>query len=95
MAGIKIDRTYHLLHRRLLYHHPSRAAPAFARHPPRLAGDRAWVPSGAMEWPCTSCTPPLRQPWLADPRLGAVVVATHSQKWQVGQLVDVMLPVEQ
>ena len=46
-----------------------------------------------MEWPCTSCTPPLRQPWLADPRLGAVVVATHSQKWQVGQLVDVMLPV--
>jgi CRISPR-associated protein Csx3 len=23
-----------------------------------------------------------------DPRLGAVVVATHSQEWQVGQVVD-------
>ena len=29
-----------------------------------------------------------------DPRLGAVVVATHSQEWQVGQVVDVTLPVE-
>ena len=28
-----------------------------------------------------------------DPRLGAVV-ATHSQEWQVGQVVDVKLPVE-
>ncbi len=26
-----------------------------------------------------------------DPRLGAVVVATHSQQWQVGQVVDVTL----
>lgn len=29
-----------------------------------------------------------------DPRLGAVVVATHSQQWQLGQVVDVTLPVE-
>jgi CRISPR-associated protein Csx3 len=29
-----------------------------------------------------------------DPRLGAVVVATHSQEWQVGQVVDVILPAE-
>ncbi|OPY57231.1 MAG: CRISPR-associated protein (Cas_csx3) [Methanosaeta sp. PtaU1.Bin112] len=29
-----------------------------------------------------------------DPLLGAVVVATHSQEWQVGQVVDVTLPVE-
>jgi len=29
-----------------------------------------------------------------DPRLGAVVVASHSQKWQVGQVVDVTLPIE-
>ncbi len=29
-----------------------------------------------------------------DPRLGAVVVATHSQEWQVGQIVDVTLPAE-
>ncbi len=29
-----------------------------------------------------------------DPRLGAVVVATHSQEWTVGQVVDVMLPVD-
>jgi CRISPR-associated protein Csx3 len=29
-----------------------------------------------------------------DPRLGAVVVATHSQEWQVGQVVDVTLPAE-
>ena len=29
-----------------------------------------------------------------DPRLGAVVVATHSQNWQVGQVVDVTLPAE-
>jgi len=28
-----------------------------------------------------------------DPRLGAVV-ATHSQEWQVGHVVDVTLPVE-
>jgi len=30
----------------------------------------------------------------ADPRLGAVVVASHSQEWTVGQVVDVTLPVE-
>jgi len=29
-----------------------------------------------------------------DPRLGAVVVATHSRGWQVGQVVDVALPIE-
>jgi CRISPR-associated protein Csx3 len=29
-----------------------------------------------------------------DPRLGAVVVATHSQEWTVGQVVDVTLPAE-
>jgi CRISPR-associated protein Csx3 len=29
-----------------------------------------------------------------DPRLGAVIVATHSPQWQVGQVVDVMLPAE-
>jgi CRISPR-associated protein Csx3 len=29
-----------------------------------------------------------------DPRLGAVVVASHSQEWQVGQVVDVTLPAE-
>jgi len=26
-----------------------------------------------------------------DPRLGAVVVATHSKQWQVGQIVDAAL----
>ena len=26
-----------------------------------------------------------------DPRLGAVVVATHSREWQVGQVIDVTL----
>jgi CRISPR-associated protein Csx3 len=26
-----------------------------------------------------------------DPRLGAIVVATHSKEWQVGQIVDVTL----
>jgi CRISPR-associated protein Csx3 len=30
----------------------------------------------------------------ADPRLGAVVVASHSREWQVGQVVDVTLPAE-
>ena len=29
-----------------------------------------------------------------DPRLGAVIVASHNQKWTVGQVVDVTLPVE-
>jgi CRISPR-associated protein Csx3 len=29
-----------------------------------------------------------------DPRLGAVVVATHSKEWAVGQVVDVTLPAE-
>jgi CRISPR-associated protein Csx3 len=29
-----------------------------------------------------------------DPRLGAVVVATHSKEWQAGQVVDVTLPAE-
>ena len=29
-----------------------------------------------------------------DPRLGAVIVASHSQKWKVGQVVDVTLLVE-
>ena len=29
-----------------------------------------------------------------DPRLGAVVVATHSPEWAVGQVVDVTLSVE-
>ena len=29
-----------------------------------------------------------------DPRLGAVVVATHSQEWHVGQVVDVTLPAQ-
>ncbi|MGB5101602.1 MAG: CRISPR-associated ring nuclease Crn3/Csx3 [Methanothrix sp.] len=27
-----------------------------------------------------------------DPRLGAVVVASHSKEWTVGQVVDVTLP---
>jgi len=27
-----------------------------------------------------------------DPRLGVVVVATHSKEWQVGEVVDVTLP---
>ena len=27
-----------------------------------------------------------------DPRLGAVVVASHNQQWTVGQVVDVTLP---
>jgi len=27
-----------------------------------------------------------------DPRLGAVVVASHSHEWQVGQVVDLTLP---
>ena len=29
-----------------------------------------------------------------DPRLGAVVVATHNREWQVGQVVDVTMPAE-
>ena len=29
-----------------------------------------------------------------DPRLGAVVVASHSPQWTVGQVVDVTLPTE-
>ena len=29
-----------------------------------------------------------------DPRLGAVIVASHNQKWKVGQVVDVTLPAE-
>ena len=29
-----------------------------------------------------------------DPRLGAVVVVTHSKEWQVGQVVDVTVPAE-
>jgi CRISPR-associated protein Csx3 len=29
-----------------------------------------------------------------DPRLGAMVVASHSLEWQVGQVVDVTLPAE-
>jgi CRISPR-associated protein Csx3 len=27
-----------------------------------------------------------------DPRLGAVIVATHSREWQLGQVVDMTLP---
>ena len=29
-----------------------------------------------------------------DPRLGAVVVATHSREWAVGQVVDVTVTAE-
>jgi CRISPR-associated protein Csx3 len=29
-----------------------------------------------------------------DPRLGAVIVATHSPQWQMGQVVDVTMPAE-
>ncbi len=29
-----------------------------------------------------------------DPRLGAVVVASHSRDWKVGQVVDVTMPAE-
>jgi CRISPR-associated protein Csx3 len=29
-----------------------------------------------------------------DPRLGPVVVASHSPRWVVGQVVDVTLPAE-
>jgi CRISPR-associated protein Csx3 len=29
-----------------------------------------------------------------DPRLGAVVVASHSPRWVVGQVLDVTLPAE-
>ncbi len=27
-----------------------------------------------------------------DPRLGAVVIASHSPEWQVGQVVDITIP---
>jgi hypothetical protein len=29
---------------------------------------------------------------FCDPRLGAVVVATHSREWAVGDVVDITLP---
>jgi CRISPR-associated protein Csx3 len=29
-----------------------------------------------------------------DPRLGAVIVASHNPQWTMGQVVDVKLPVE-
>jgi len=29
-----------------------------------------------------------------DPKLGEVIVASHSREWQVGQVVDVTLPAE-
>jgi CRISPR-associated protein Csx3 len=29
-----------------------------------------------------------------DPRLGAIVVASHNQQWTMGQVVDVTLPAE-
>jgi CRISPR-associated protein Csx3 len=29
-----------------------------------------------------------------DPRLGAVVVTSHSREWRVGQVLDVTLPAE-
>lgn len=28
-----------------------------------------------------------------DPKLGAVVVASHSQRWSVGEVVDITIPV--
>jgi len=31
---------------------------------------------------------------IYDPRLGAAVVASHSREWQVGQMVDVTMPIE-
>jgi CRISPR-associated Csx3 family protein len=46
------------------------------------------------QWPCICCTARQQRPRAADPRLGAVVVATHSQEWIVGQVVDVTLPAE-
>jgi CRISPR-associated protein Csx3 len=30
-----------------------------------------------------------------DPKLGAVVVATHSRKWSVGDIIDITLDSEQ
>ncbi len=42
--------------------------------------------------PASTPRPP--QLRAADPRLGAVVVATHSPEWAVGQVVDVTLHAE-
>jgi hypothetical protein len=43
---------------------------------------------------CICCTARPPQPRAAYPRLGAVIVATHSKEWQMGQVVDVTLPAE-
>jgi len=63
-------------------------------YPLKLPRHRGGPRSGGRAWRCTACTAHPSQPRAADSRLGAVVVATHSKEWTVGQVVDVTLPAE-
>ncbi|HQE97303.1 MAG TPA: CRISPR-associated ring nuclease Crn3/Csx3, partial [Methanothrix sp.] len=82
------------LHRRLLAHHPLRAAPPLPAIP---CGSLVIVEGRAPIWRYGMALHLLHASPAAaiafyDPRLGAVVVATHSREWQLGQVVDVTLP---
>ena len=64
-----------------------------SRHPPRLARNsrgRAPIWRYGMALHLLHASPAAAIAFY-DPRLGAVVVASHSREWQVGQVVDVTL----
>jgi hypothetical protein len=78
--------------RRPLAHHPLRAPALSPGDSPRLARHHG----GPRSRTAALCRQhgSLAAARAADPRLGAVVVATHSREWLVGQVVDVTIPVD-
>jgi hypothetical protein len=61
-------------------------APAPAGNPPRLAGHRGGPGSGESGMALHKLHgSPAAAVAFYDPRLGAVVVASHNQQWTVGQ----------
>jgi len=63
---------------------PRGLAPAAARRPPRLARDRGGPRSGGRTMALHRLHGSPAAARAADPRLGSVVVASHSREWQVG-----------
>ena len=80
----------------IAFHHPRRALPPLPEIP---RGSLVIVEGRAPIWRYGMALHLLHASPAAaiafyDPRLGAVVVASHNPQWKVGQVVDVTLPAE-
>ncbi|WP_414737858.1 CRISPR-associated protein Csx3 [Gemmata algarum] len=75
-------------------YHPFRAVAAALEHPPRGAsGDRGACARPALRHGASSPAQfASRSIAVFDPRLGAVLVASHHPNWLASQVIDVDIP---